>query len=126
MIILSAEDVERIHIQIIDASGGSYGVREMNAIKAIVAVQNQEVFGEVLYKSVFDKAAALASGIIGNHPFIDGNKRTGIMCALIFLELNGINMSSIDNQHLEDYAVKIATEKPEINSISLWLKNNSK
>lgn len=125
MIVLSTDDIERIHIQIIDASGGSYGVRDMNAIKAIVAVQDQEVFGEVLYKSLFNKAAALARGIIGNHPFVDGNKRTGIMCALIFLELNGINMSKLKNIDLEDYAVKIATEKPGIQQISLWLKNNS-
>ena len=59
MIVLSTDDIERIHIQIIDESGGSYSVRDINAIKAIVAIQDQEVFGEVLYKSLIDKAAAL-------------------------------------------------------------------
>ena len=114
-------EIELIHMQIIDASGGSHGTRDRGRLESVVASQTQEVFGEVLYKTIYDKAAAHAKGIIADHPFSDGNKRTGIMLAVIILERNG-TATAIPDQELEDFAVQIAVEHLDIPAISAWLQ----
>ena len=120
--LLTQDDIERIHIQIIDASGGSHGIRDVGRIKSAIATQSQAVFGQDLYKTIFEKAAALARGIIADHPFIDGNKRTGIMSALVFLEFNSIDMAKLTDTELEDFAVKVATDHLDITEIATWLE----
>lgn len=122
---LTVDDLLLIHMQIIDASGGSQGVRDTGRLEAAVATQTQETFDTVMYVSLYDKAAALCRGIIGDHPFIDGNKRTGIMTALIFLEQNGIKTMPTD-QELEDFAVSVATDHLSVQQIADWLRQNSR
>lgn len=121
MYFLTAEDIALIHLQIIDASGGSQGIRDNARVEASVAVQTQVVFGEELYKTLPEKAAVLCRGIIGGHPFVDGNKRTGIMSALILMEINGLK-TDIAHQELEDIAVKIATQRLDVSAITKWLE----
>ena len=123
---LTADDIERLHLQIIEASGGSLGIRDRGRIESVIASQKQEVFGTVLYETVFDKAAALIRGIIGDHPFVDGNKRTGTMSGLLLLELNGFDMSAVTDKELEDFAVHMATKKPSIEQIATWLRQHTK
>lgn len=123
---LSVEDIELIHIQIIDASGGSQGVRLRERIESAVASMRQEVFGERLYATIFEQAAVLMRGIIADHPFIDGNKRTGMMAALVFLNLNGYDTSDLTDQELEDFAVQVATDHLEVPVIAAWLKAHAK
>lgn len=123
--LLSVDDIEIIHIQIIDASGGSQGVRDRGRLASVVAAQTQEVFGEQIYKTLHDKAAAIARGVIADHPFFDGNKRTGIMSALIFLKLNNVDIG-IDGLSLANFAVLTATDKLSVTDIAIWLKNNTK
>ena len=119
---LSLKDLELIHMQIIDVSGGSQGVRDRNRLESALASQFQEVFGEDLYPTVYEKAAILARGIIADHPYVDGNKRTGIMSALIFLNLNGIDTSILKDKNMEDFAVQIAVEHLDVPVIAAWLK----
>jgi death-on-curing protein len=90
----------------------------------VVATQTQSVFGEELFPSIFQKAAAITRGIISDHPFIDGNKRTGIMSALILLELNGIK-TKIEDKKLEDFAVDITVKNLLIEQIASWLQSHS-
>lgn len=120
----AVDDIELIHIQIIDASGGSQGTRDRGRLESVVASQTQTVFGQELYPTLYNKAAALCRGIIADHPFVDGNKRTGIMSALIFLERNGL-VTKIDDTELEDFAVQIATDHLEIGTIADWLKKHA-
>ena len=122
----NVDDLELIHMQIIDVSGGSHGTRDRGRLESALASMQQEVFGKELYKTIFEKAAALARGIIADHPFVDGNKRTGIMSALIFLNLNGYDTSSLQNKDLEDFAVKIAVDQLEIPEIAMWLEKCSR
>lgn len=122
--LFSVGDIELIHMQIIDASGGSHGTRDRDRLESVVASQTQKIFGEVLYKGLHEKAAAIARGIIADHPLVDGNKRTGIMAALIFLERNGAK-THVQNQHLEDFAVEIATAKLGVPAITAWLQQNT-
>lgn len=124
MHLFTVDDIELIHMQIVDASGGSHGTRDRGRLEAVVAVQTQEVFGEELYKTLHEKAAALARGVIADHPFYDGNKRTGIMIALIFLERNGVEEKTTDKE-LEDFAVQIAVEHLDVPTIAAWLETYS-
>ncbi len=123
---LDLDDLELIHIQIIDASGGSQGVRDRGRLESALAAMVQEVFGRALYPTIFDKAAVLARGIMADHPFVDGNKRTGIMAALVFLNLNGRDTSNLTDKELEDFAVQIAVEHLDVPAISAWLKAQAK
>ena len=118
------EEKELLHMQIIDASGGSHGVRDRGRLESAIAAQTQELFGKKLYESVFEIAAALTKGIIADHAFVDGNKRTGIMAAIVFLERNDV-CTHVDDTALEDFAVQIAVEHLGVDEIAKWLLENS-
>ena len=122
---LTVQDIELLHMQIIDASGGSQVLRDIARIEAVVATQIQSVFGQEVYQTIYDKAAALAHGIIGDHPFVDGNKRTGIMAALLFLNLNGHDTSTLQDNELEDFAVRTATDHLSVPEIASWLEQHT-
>jgi death-on-curing protein len=123
---LDLDDIQLIHMQIIDASGGSQGVRDQGRVVSALAAMQQEVFGQELYATIFEKAAALLRGIIADHPFVDGNKRTGIMSALIFLNLNDYDTFGLADKDLEDFAVQVAVEHLDIPAIAGWLQAHSK
>jgi death-on-curing protein len=123
--LFSVDDLELIHMQIIDASSGSYGTRDRGRLEAVVVTQSQSVFGQELYETLYEKAAALARGVIADHPFVDGNKRTGIMSALIFLEQNDTE-TEVDDKTLEDFAVEIAVKHLDVPAIAEWLRAHSR
>lgn len=117
----SVDDIEMIHLQIIDASGGSLGVRDRGRLESVVASQYQHVFETELYPGVFQKAAAICRGLVADHPFIDGNKRTASLSAIIFLERNNV-ATHITDKELEDFAVQVATNHLEVEQITDWLR----
>ncbi len=121
---LTKEQILLIHSMLVDETGGMHGVLDHGALLSIEALPKQKVFGKEIYPTVFDKAAAYAKFIIANHPFLDGNKRTGISASLVFLENNGY-ITEANRGEIEDYAVKIALEKLEISEIAVWLKKHS-
>ena len=104
--------------------GGSHGVRDEGRLKSVIRAPAQEVFGVEQYPSIYEKAATYMRNIIGDHPFADGNKRTGVTVAGVFLLRNGINMSATPKE-LEDFAVKIAVDHLDISEISAWLAQHS-
>jgi len=73
--------------------GGAAGVRDINLLSSAVAMPYASFAGEFLHKGIFEMAAAYAFHISQNHPFLDGNKRTALASALVFLELNGTSLS---------------------------------
>lgn len=87
-----AEAVE-IHSDQIKRYGGSQGIRDMILLSSAIAMPHASFYGEFLHNDIYEMAAAYAFHICNNHPFVDGNKRTALASALIFLELNGINIS---------------------------------
>jgi len=123
---LDLDDIELIHMQIIDASGGSQGIRDRGRVESALAAIQQEVFGKELYSTIFEKAAVLLRGIIADHPFIDGNKRTGMMSALIFINLNGYDTAELADKDLEDFAVRVAVEHLDVSAVAEWLQKNSR
>ncbi len=124
MITLTLEQLLEIHAVVIDSTGGSNGLRDLGRLESVIAVQTQSVFGEYLYPSLHEKAAAIIRGIIADHPFVDGNKRTGMLAGLTFLSINGYEFKS-NKGELEDFAVKVAVKKLDVAEIALWLKSHS-
>ena len=117
---LSIEQLLELHTLAVNHSGGSVGVRDVGRLEAAIAVQSQEVFGQELYMSVPEKAAALIRGIVQDHPFVDGNKRTAMLSGLTLLEINGLIFTA-NKGELEDFAVRIATDHLDVAAIADWL-----
>lgn len=123
MIILTLEQLLEIHAIAIDATGGSAGIRDLGRLESAIATQTQNVFGEELYSSIADKAAALIRAVIADHPFVDGNKRTAMLAGLTFLEINELAFKANPGE-IEDFAVFIAVKRLDIPAITAWLKKH--
>lgn len=121
---LTAEQVLFIHYSLIEETGGSHGIRDLALFQSAVARPLAAFGGNDLYPDLFTKAAALMHSIIKNHPFVDGNKRTGITAASIFLMHNGFQITA-SNKELERFTVKIASTNTDIEEIAKWFKKQS-
>jgi death on curing protein len=86
---LDVDDVLELHSVEIAEHGGSDGIRDLGLLKSAIAQPMASFGDEFLHQDIFEMAAALHFSLVSNHPFIDGNKRTGLAAMLVFLELNG-------------------------------------
>lgn len=110
IIFLTLAEVIDIHADQIERYGGSHGIRDLNLLSSAVAMPSASFGGEYLHTDIYEMASAYAFHIAQNHPFIDGNKRTGLASALVFLELNGISVSFQTN-NLYDAMITLASGK---------------
>ncbi len=111
-----------VHDEQVAEHGGSQGLRDAGLLSSALArPQQKATYGE---PSVFDLSAAYAFGIIRNHPFVDGNKRTGFLAAYTFLALNGWELTAPE---VEAAAFVLALAKGEMNEneFSKWLEARS-
>ena len=118
------EDILLLHFKIIEDFGGSHGVRAEDRLESVVEAPRQEAFGVPLYPSVYEKSAAYLRGIVMDHPFVDGNKRTGVTVAVIFVQRAGYVFTATPKE-LEDFAVQVAVERLVIPTIAAWLRAHS-
>ena len=95
---LSKEQVIKIHSMLIDQTGGSDGIRDEGLLESALNAPFQTFDGEYIYKTIKAKAAKLGYFLVKNHPFIDGNKRIGILVMITFLEINGIEIICTDEE----------------------------
>lgn len=110
---------------VIDETGGSHGIRDYHALAVLEDLPKQKAFGREFYPTAFDKAAVYARNIIGAHPFVDGNKRTAMTAAAVFLEDNGYQITATEG-HIEQFALRIIREKLSLPRIAAWFKQNSR
>jgi len=118
---LTAEQVVFIHAFVVDETGGSHGVRDLGLLESAVARPQATFDGDDLHPGLFLKAAALLHALIQNHPFVDGNKRTGTLAVILFLELNGSYLAAKNNE-LESFALRVALSKIGLSEIADWLR----
>ena len=97
MITLSKEQVKRLYIKMLEATGGSYGIRNEALLDSALAAPFQTFDGVELYPSAVAKIARITYSLICNHPFVDGNKRIGTYVMLVLLELNHIEADFTDD-----------------------------
>ena len=100
-VFLGLDDVIRVHVDQIARYGGRAGVRDMGLLQSAVAMPRGSFGREWLHRDLFEMAAAYAFHLARNHPFVDGNKRTALACALIFLELNGMSLRDPESRLYE-------------------------
>ena len=121
---ISFKEVEQLHQILIDKFGGSHGVRDKSALESAIVRPFQTFDGKELYPSILEKAASLIESILINHPFIDGNKRTGYTLLRLFLIQNGLDISaSQDNKYV--FVINIASGTLKYEGIVSWLKSNT-
>lgn len=125
MITITIEHLLQLHVLVLNETGGAAGLRDLGRLEAAVACQEQVVFDEELYPEIFDKAAAIIRGVIADHPFVDGNKRTAMLAGITLLKLNKLEFIA-EQGAIEDFAVYVATKKYDVPKISTWLKANCK
>ena len=118
------EDILILHELSIQSYGGSHGVRDIGLLEGAIARPFQTFDGEDLYATIFDKAAALGESLIINHPFVDGNKRTGILAVAAFLLESRFEINSTEEE-LYTFTIYISTGKLRFDDIVLWLKKNT-
>lgn len=125
MIYLTIGEILFLHKDLVDSYGGTDGIRDENLLKSAVFRCQTSFGGKDLYKDIFEKSAALFHSILFSHPFIDGNKRTGISSAIILLEKNGWKFEST-LQELVTFPLFVEHTRPDISQIASWFKSHCK
>ena len=95
---LNINQILAIHSEVIEQAGGSRGIRNIGLVDSAVARPQATFGGKDLYPDIFSKAACLGHSLIRNHPFVDGNKRTGYMSMRLFLNINGYDMKAPEDE----------------------------
>lgn len=126
---LSLEQIIRLHDSVIQEFGGLSGIRDYNLLFSCIESPKMAMFGDDLYPSFYDKASVYLFNIICNHPFNDGNKRTGAGSALLFLRINKIQIRcdlSPKNKVYENFLVNVARGKITKEQASYFLEHGKK
>jgi death-on-curing protein len=107
---LNEEIVREIHRDVLAAFGGLDGVRDAGLLESAVAAPQASFGGESPFADVIEVAAAYLFYLCRNHPFIDGNKRTALTAAIVFLRLNGFEPAK-DSEAWEALVLEVAASK---------------
>lgn len=118
---LTPEQVLFIHARLIEETGGAHGVRDLGALLSALGRPRASFEGQDLYPSLEHKGAALMLSLIQNHPFVDGNKRTGVAALGLFLALNGHRLVA-DNADLVALALGVARSQYGLEDVVAWLR----
>lgn len=121
---LSEAEVIAINEEMVAQFGGLHGVKDLHMLSLAVGRPQMSVGFQDAYKTIFDKAAAMFHSIINNHPFLDGNKRTSLFSAILFLDRNGWNVE-FKRKEAVKFTRKAHNEDYTVDQISQWLKDHS-
>ncbi|MBR4717738.1 MAG: type II toxin-antitoxin system death-on-curing family toxin [Lentisphaeria bacterium] len=114
-----------IHEYQIERFGGSDGLRSLDLLNSAIGMPSSSFNGNYLHPTIPDMAAAYLFHIVGNHPFLDGNKRVGTMSALVFLEMNGYDFNASDDE-LTAVVLLVASGKMLKDELSLFFRQHSR
>ena len=101
MIRFAADKVKLLYKLMVEATGGSFGIRDEALLDSALNGIFQTFDGKELYPTKEEKGAMLGYSLISNHAFVDGNKRIGVYVMLTFLEVNGIRIKCTDSELVE-------------------------
>ena len=123
MIILSTEEIIELYDRMIEKTGGLHGLRDKGLLESAVFSASAGFEDIEQYPTVEEKAARLAYAITNNHPFVDGNKRIGILVMLVMLELNKISIEFAQYELIE-LGLGIASGNCDYSSVLAWIHNH--
>ena len=122
---LTTEQVLRIHRKMLERYGGAVGVRDPALLESAVVRPRLSAFGKDAYPTLFRKAAVLLHSLVKNHPFVDGNKRTGFAAMHLMLLLNGYDVTSTTVQEVS-MTLHVAEGKTVPEQIESWIEKYGK
>lgn len=125
MILLTVDEIVMLHDKLLKATGGLPGLRDRGLLESAVLSINAGFDDVEQYPTVEEKAARLAFALIGNHAFVDGNKRVGVLAMLMTLQLNGV-MPQYTQQELIDLGLGAAGGKLAYQDILRWIVTHQK
>jgi death-on-curing protein len=120
--VIKIESVLQIHGILIEEFGGANGIRDQNGLESALYRPYSTYDGNDLYPTPVDKAAAFIESIVKNHPFIDGNKRTGYTLMRLTLLNNNYDIEATQQEKYE-FVIKIAKGLMNIDDIKGWIND---
>jgi death on curing protein len=124
VVFLGLDEVITIHDHQTKKYGGHSGIRDVGLLHSAVATPSVSFGGEYLHPNVYEMAAVYLFHIIKNHAFMDGNKRTGAVSAMVFLRLNGIQVD-VEKGGIERLALSVAEGNLDKTAIASFFRNNA-
>ena len=124
-VFLSLAEAVEIHRDQIERYGGHAGIRDLGLLQSALAMPGAGFGGKYLHGDLIEMAAAYLFHIAQNHPFVDGNKRTGTVAGIVFLSLNGIELEA-DETQLEQLVIDVAKGKAGKSAVADFLRRNSR
>ncbi len=121
---ISVKEAEEIHKILVENFGGAKGIRDLAILESALARPFQTFSRKDLYPTVVQKAGALIESILINHPFIDGNKRTGYVLMRLFLNNNNLDIKASQDEKY-NFVMEIASGKIKFEKIVEWLSNHT-
>jgi len=121
---IDVEDALALHDHLIALHGGAAGLRDKSSLQSALARPRQR-YAYASAPDIAALAAAYTAGIIGNHPFIDGNKRTGFVTGVLFLEINGHRFVASE-EDATDAVLNLAAGAIKEKAFAAWLRANVK
>jgi len=123
-IFLGLDRVMRLHRELIERYGGIDGIRDVNLLQSAVSQPMATFGGDYLHAFPFEMAGAYLFHIVQNHPFLDGNKRTGAASAIVFLAMNDIEIDN-DEKGLVDITLRTATGEASKEAIAEFFRSRA-
>ncbi len=120
---ITFEEVLIIHTRVIKEFGGADGIRDRGLVDAAISRPFQTFDGQELYPSAIEKAAAVIESVLNNHPFVDGNKRTGYVLLRLILLNNNLDITATQAEKY-DFVIRIANGTDKFEQIKSWLEKN--
>lgn len=121
---LTIEQVIELHDEMLKRYGGLPGIRDKNLLWSAIDAPKAAMFGQEMYPSIYEKAAAYLYHLVCNHPFNDANKRTGYAVTLVFLEVNNAKQI-FKKEDLENLVIEVAKGKETKEQITKFLNHGS-
>ena len=122
---ISEKEALEIHAILIERFGGSKGVRDKELLDSALNRPFQTFDGQELYSTTIEKAAAILESIVKNHPFVDGNKRTGYVLSRLMLMNEQLDIYTEQEQKYQ-FVISISTGELSFDQIKEWLEKNSR
>ena len=122
---IDIQEVLVIHDTLIVQFGGSNGIRDYNLLVSAINRPYTGTGDTEFYPTIHEKAAALIESIVKNHPFVDGNKRTGYVIMRLFLLNNGFDIQASQDEKYT-FVIRIASGSLTIEHITSWILEHIK
>lgn len=123
-VFLGLDEIIEIHNDQIKRYGVLSGIRDIELLKSAITMPAVGFKGDYFYTDIYDMAAVYLFHIVRNHPFMDGNKRTGAVASVVFLIMNGIELQT-DEDSFGNMVLSIAEGKIDRPAIAQFFRDNA-